>query len=107
MEVDFNFYIYVFNELIEAGGPTSKQHVRDLTHVSLQEGRAVAWEIRGDLRLEIHGICDPESQCNISAGIPKYSRINLKRSRDGIEEYKKEIKKGIKTEMKVTKFSQK
>lgn len=60
-------YIYVFNELIEAGGPTCKQHVRDLTHVPRQENIAFAWEIRGALRLEIHGTCDPESQCNISA----------------------------------------
>jgi hypothetical protein len=29
------------------------------------------------------------------AWILKYSRINLKRSREGIEEYKKEIKEGI------------
>jgi len=65
MEVDFNFYIYAFNELIEVGGPTSKQHVRDLTHVPWQEDIAFCWQIRRALRIEIHGICDPESQCNI------------------------------------------
>ena len=66
----FNSDINVFNELIEAVvqyTPASKQHVRDLTHVPRQEDIAVAWQIRGVLRLEIHGICDPECHCNISA----------------------------------------
>jgi len=63
----FNSDIYVLSELIEVGVSTSKQHIRDLIYVSRQEDIAVAWQIRGVRRLEIHGIRDPESYCNISA----------------------------------------
>jgi len=64
------YHIYVFNDFIEAGGPIYAYQQTACSGFNTRtpaEDIAIAWQIRGILRLEIQGICDPESHCNVSA----------------------------------------